>query len=325
MVFFHNSSKLMNEVYGKLTKKYRFSSRGPLGWYVGMRVKRKSNGDITLSQAEYIDTIVERFGLSNSACQGVDTPWLVGPNGKLSKDMAPKTKREQDEASKRPYAEAIGALQWLVGTTRPDIAYAVSAVSRYVTNHGREHWEAVERIIKYLKNTRDHTLRIRRNPHRNGYLAMEAYADADWAGEVDGRRSQGGYVIKINGSTVAARSILQKIVSLSSMESEYISACECAKEIAWARRMLAELGHPQEGPTTIWEDNKAAIIHSEHATNHNRTKHIDTRYHYLRQQVQVGEIKLRAIATDKREADILTKNTAAKLFIKLKQQVLGLV
>jgi hypothetical protein len=323
MVFFHNDSKLMNEVYDKLTAKYRFSSRGPLEWYVGMRIKRSINGDITLSQAEYIDTLVERFGLSNTNCQGIDTPWLVGPNGKLSKEMSPKTKKEQDRAKTRPYAEAVGALQWLVSTTRPDIAYAVSAVSRYVTQHGEEHWQAVLRIIKYLKNTRDELLTIKRNPRRDGKLKLEMFVDADWAGEIDGRRSQGGYIMKINGSTVAARSILQKIVSLSSMESGYISACEGAKEVAWSRRLMAELEHPQQEPTTMWEDNRAAIIHSEHSTNHNRTKHIDTRYHYLRQQANAGEIKLKQIATTEQEADILTKNTGAKLFIKLKKRMLG--
>ena len=129
--------------------------------------------------------------------------------------------------------------------------------------------------------------------------------------------------MKIKGSTVAARSILQKIVSLSSMESEYISACEGAKEVAWSRRLMAELEHPQQEPTIMWEDNRAAIIHSEHPTNHNRTKHIDTRYHYLRQQVNAGEIKLKQIATTEQEADILTKNTGARLFVKLKQRMLG--
>ena len=170
------------------------------------------------------------------------------PDKHGSVNMSVKTKYEQDKASKQPYAEGMGALHWLVNITRPDVAYAASAVSKHVARHGKEHWEAVDRIIKYLKNTRNHVLRIRKNPRRDGKLVLESLADADWAGEVDGRRSQDGYIIKTNGSTLAlaAQSILQKIASLSSMSSEYISACKCAKEIAWARQLMAELGHPQK-------------------------------------------------------------------------------
>ena len=117
-----------------------------------------------------------------------------------------KSADELKRAKARPYAEAVGALQWMVSTTRPDIAFAVSSVSRYMANYGDRHWTAVVRVLKYLKNTRTQVLRFRRNPSPLNHLVLSCYVDADWASEEDGRRSHGGYIVAINGSAIAVRS-----------------------------------------------------------------------------------------------------------------------
>ena len=139
----------------------------------------------------------------------------------------------------------------MVSTTRPDIAFAVSAVSRYMSNHGDRHWAAVVRILKYLKSTRTQVLRFRRNPSPLGQLVLLCYVDADWASEEDGRRSHGGYIVAVNGSAIAVRSSRQRIVTLSSMESEYVAAGEAAKEVVWMRQLLKDLGYPQQQATTM--------------------------------------------------------------------------
>jgi hypothetical protein len=323
MVFVHNNGKLMNYVYDQLTEKYNFSSRGPLEHYLGLSVHHEKDGSITLSQTDYIDRVLERFGLENVSCSNIHTPMITGPAGRLSQRDCPKTHSELQRSKARPYAEAVGALQWMVGTTRPDIAYAVSAVSRYMANHGDKHWAAVLRILKYIKNTRTQVLRFPHNPTGTGQLVLASYCDADWASEEDGRRSQGGYICTINGAAVACRSMRQRIVTLSSMESEYVSAGEAAKEVIWLRLLLKEMGYPQPGPTIIWEDNRAAICLSENPTNHNRTKHIDVRHHWLRQLVHDKIVKLQAIKTTDQLADILTKNTERSLFIKLRNRVIN--
>ena len=279
MVFFHNNQVMCDKIINFLESKYKFSSRGKLEWFLGIHVTYPDEGGIMLSQTAYIDRLITKFGLDHTDVSRIETPYLCGVNGKLNKRMSPQSERERQIAKKWPYAEAVGALQWLVSATRHDIAYSVSAVSRYLSSYGKEHWNAVLRILKYLKNTRTQALHIK---HSNAPLVMTAYADSDWAGEEDGRRSQGGYIVKLNGSTVTARSMLQRIVALSSMEAEYIAACECAKEIVWMRR-LVELNQEQTEPTKLMEDNRACICLANNPVQHSRSKHIDVRFHYLRQ------------------------------------------
>jgi hypothetical protein len=192
-----------------------------------------------------------------------------------------------------------------------------------MANHGDRHWAAVIRILKYIKNTRQQVLLFRRNPTPTDHLVLSCYVDADWASEEDGRKSQGGYVAAINGSAVAVRSMRQRIVTLSSMESEYVAAVEAAKEIVWLRQLLTDLGYSQSSPTYLWEDNRSAIFFSEAPTNHHRTKHIDVRHHFLREMVNKGILKLQHIRTHDQVADILTKNTDTKLFIKLRNLMVG--
>ena len=134
---------------------------------------------------------------------------------------------------------------------------------------------------------------------------------------------RGGYIVAVNGSAVAVRSILQRIVTLSSMESEYVTAGEAAKEVVWMRQLLKNLGFPQKHATDLWEDNRAAICFSEAPTNHHRTKHIDVRHHWLRQLVSDYVIKLRPIRSHNQVADILTKNTEKGLFLKLRDRLVG--
>ena len=316
IMFVHNNRLLHRELFEALQKKYKFSASGPLSWYLGMKVEReKSTGDILLSQTAYIDTLLRRFDRFLSKSTAIkETPWLVGQQGKLSLEMSPKTEEETKDALTLPYAEAIGGLQWLVSCTRPDIAYAVSLVSRYLGCYGQQHWAAVVRILEYLRSTRDLPMRFSKSP---AGMLLESFADSDWAGDQDHRRSQGGCMVFVGGNLVSCKSILQRIVALSSMEAEYIAACEAAKEVIWFRRVLEDLGFPQGGPTTIWEDNRSAICFSENPHDHSRSKHIDVRYHFLRQHtMDFKTIVLRAIGTKEQLADMLTKNTDTLTFVK---------
>ena len=234
--------------------------------------------------------------------------------------MSPSTDAEREAMAKIPYPEAVGALQWLVSSGRPDIAYAVSSVSRYLGCFGQEHWDAVVRIFRYLQQTREMPMRFKKS---KGGMTFEVFADSDWAGDVDHRRSQGGFICFVGGNLITCKSILQRIVALSSTEAEYIAACEATKEAVWMRRVLTDIGFPQSQPTTIWEDNRSAICLSENPHDHARTKHIDLRYHYLRQQVQLKTVILRSIGTKDQVADILTKNSDSVTFIRHRNRMLN--
>ena len=288
---------------------------------IGIRIEQSEEG-ITISQTDYIDELIKRFGMQLRKSGHIHTPGLVGNAKRLNASMSPQSDTEREEASKYPYAEALGALQWLVGATRPDIGQAVNMACRYLSNPGKQHWEAVERILLYLRNTREEKFFF---PHQsNGDLIVEAFSDADYATCSDTRRSQSGAVIKINGCTVFARSALQKIVTLSPMESEYVAAVECAQQVVHIRRIVEDdLGHAQPGNTRIYCDNDSAILLSERPINHSRSKHIDVRWHWIREQTTRGILRLFPIGTKDQQADILTKSPPMETFNRLKQRILG--
>ena len=320
--FITSNRMMLKNVLDSLKKRYTFSSVSDLTGFLGLKISKTSDGSWSMSSEAYIESLIEEYELQDEAYKGIDTPWLVGPNGKLTKAMCPTTNEEILAAKKLPYCSVVGSLQYLVSTSRPDIAYAVSAASRYMTNYGPAHYKAVVRILLYLRNTKHRALIFRRNPSQKGGLILEVFCDSDWGGEVDTRRSQGGYICRMNGSTVECRSMLQKTVALSSTEAEFIIAAEAAKAVVWLRRLLGDLGCTQNHPTVIWEDNRAAICISNNPTSHHRTKHIQIRHFWLRELVSSKEVVLLPISTEDQLADILTKNVGTRLYVKLRDSIM---
>ena len=149
-------------------------------------------------------------------------------------------------------------------------------------NPGKVHWNAVLRIMTYLKGTLGQRLVFSQGPAR---AVVTAFSDADHAGCPDTRRSHSGYAVKVNGTAVAWISRRQ-CVALSSCESEYIAICECAKQVVWVRRLLSELGHGQKDTTPIYCDNQAAKALTENPVHHDRTKHVDMQHHYTRDLIE---------------------------------------
>ena len=154
---------------------------------------------------------------------------------------------------------------------------------------------------------------------------LHSFCDADFAGCVDTRRSHSGYIVKIGSTAVAWQSKRQNCVALSSCESEYVSACVCAKQVVWMRRLLCELGVSIVNSTVIYGDNEAARMLSENPLHHDRTKHIDTQYHYLRDKFTDGIIRLCHVDTVLEEADILTKEYVGSGFRMLRDRAMGRV
>ncbi|KAL9254347.1 Retrovirus-related Pol polyprotein from transposon TNT 1-94-like protein [Drosera capensis] len=183
--------------------------------------------------------------------------------------------------------------------TRPDIAHAVGVVSRFLSNPGKQHWEAVKWILRYLKGTSKLCLSFGK-----GELVLEGYTDADMAGDLDHRKSTSGYVFTFAGGAVSWQSKLQKCVALSTTEAEYIAATEAGKELLWLTRFLLELGMQQE-EMVVFCDSQSAIDLSKNDVYHSRTKHIDVRFHWLRDAIEKQKMKLKKIHKDKNPSDIV--------------------
>jgi hypothetical protein len=282
----------------QLSREFDMKDLGAAKQILGMRINRdKQKGTLQLSQEEYIDRILKRFSMSNA--KPVSTP--LASHFRLSKDQSPKTEEEKDFMAKVPYASAIGSLMYAMVCTRPDIAHAVGAVSRFMTNPGKQHWEAVKWILRYLRGTTDRCLCFRR-----GELKLQGFVDADFAAEVDHRRSTTGYVFTVGTTAVSWISQIQKIVALSTTEAEYIAVTEASKEMIWLQGLLAEMGFKQE-KNVLHSDSQSAIHLAKNSAFHSRTKHIGLRYHFVRSLLEDGVLTLEKIQGSKNPADMLTK------------------
>ena len=188
--------------------------------------------------------------------------------------------------------------------TRPDISQAVSIVSRYMHNPGKGHWQAVKWILRYIQKTVDVGLLFKQdNTLGKGVIG---YVDSDYAGDLDKRRSTTGYVFTLAGGPISWKSTLQSTVALSTTEAEYMAVTEAVKEAIWLQGMAKTLGLVQEH-INVYCDSQSAIHLAKNQVYHARTKHIDVRFHFVREIIEEGKICLQKIKTADNPADMMTK------------------
>ncbi|KAJ4715305.1 Retrovirus-related Pol polyprotein from transposon TNT 1-94 [Melia azedarach] len=243
----------------------------------------------------YIQKILSRFGMSTA--KPIDTPSAA--NAHLSVAFAPKSVKEKEYMSRVPYASEVGSLMYAMVCTRPDLAQSVSVVSRFMGEPGREHWQAVKRIFRYLKGTFDVGLIYGGDTQ----CLVTGFSDSNYAGDVDSRRSMTGYVFTLGSSVVSWKATLQPTVTLSTTEAEYMALTEVAKEGIWLKGLVSDLGlhHDQ---AIVYCDSLSAICLAKDQVHHERTKHIDVRYHFLRSEKR---IKVNKVGTADNPADMFTK------------------
>lgn len=215
------------------------------------------------------------------------------PNEKLSISTV---NEDNDLTGKVPFQELVGSLLYIAQITRPDIAFCVNNVSRFNSEHSKEHWEAALHILKYLKNTINYVLRFNKDEERDVY----GYSDADYASEIDKRRSCSGFVVKLAGGAISWHSKRQEIVALSSTEAEYIALSTTTREILWISQFIKEISGIDMWPVKIYCDNTSSIKLATTDAYRERTKHIDVRYHHLRENIEEKKNKYR-ICVNKRK------------------------
>lgn len=201
-----------------------------------------------------------------------------------------------------PYASAIGSLMYAMVCTRPDIAHAVGVVSRFMSDPGREHWEAVKWLLRYLKGTAKVGLCFKGKDS-----VLRGYTDADLGGCKKTFKSTTGYVFTVGGTAVSWMSRLQKSVALSTTEAEYMAVAEASKELVWLKTFLEELGKKQ-ADYSLHCDNESAVKLAKNPVYHGKTKHIGMRYHFVRGLICDGTINLKNISGAKNPADMFTKS-----------------
>lgn len=209
------------------------------------------------------------------------------------------------------YREAVGSVMYLMVCTRPDIAYAVGQVAQFCNDPKPAHWAAVQRIMAYLNGTRNLGISYQGSDSPHCFLA---YCDSDYAGDIQSRKSTTGYLLMFNGGQISWASRRQQCVSLSTTEAEYVAMCEASKEVTWMRQLLESIGVQHTGATPLLSDNQGAIKLVLNPGFHRRTKHIDVKYHYIREQQRNGVIKADYVGTKEQLADLLTKALPGPIF-----------
>ena len=258
--------------------------------FLGMEIDRdREERVIMLRQMLYVNTILERFGMAD--CAPVHTPMSTGWTGM------------GDDESIDPlyYQSVVGSAMYLMQATRPDLAYAVGALSRYYSAPRVMHLEAAKRVMRYLKGTIGMGLTL-----GGSKPTLVGYSDSAHGDDIATGRSTGGFVFTFGCGAVSWSSKRQPLVTLSTTESEYVGATLAAKEAIWLRSLASEFGM-QMGPTLLYGDNQSAIAIASKPDFRARTKHINQRYHFIRECVDNGEIDYRYVPTDDMTADSMTK------------------
>ncbi|XP_057867289.1 secreted RxLR effector protein 161 [Cryptomeria japonica] len=204
--------------------------------------------------------------------------------------------------------------------TRPDICFAVNALSQFMSLPKHVHLVAAKHILRYLRGTVGFGLKYPLNTP----ITLEGYFDAEWAGSVKDRKSTSGICFSLGSAVISWACRKQSSVALSTAEAEYIAASVASREAVWLRKLLAGLfGQPWD-PTVIHCDNQSCIKMSINPVFHDRSKHVETHYHFIRDMVQRGAIQLKYVSTNEQVADILTKPLSKVKFVYFRDR-LGIV
>jgi hypothetical protein len=271
-----SNKEMLVEVKTWLSSAFDMKDMGNSSYVLGVEILRDRNkGTLGLTQRNYLKSVLKRFSMEY--CNQAFVPLTAGI--KLSEEMCPKTPEERKRMENTPYASALGSLMYAMLFTRPDLCYAVGLLSRYQKNPGIEHWKQIKHALRYVKATLDYSLCFNQKD-----LQLQGYTDSDWQGDPDDRKSTSGYLFTLAGGAISWRSKKQDSVAVSSMEAEYIAASEAVKEAVWLKEFLSTLKIIESArkPVVVYCDNQAAIRVSRDPKYHSKSKHIEGRYHYIR-------------------------------------------
>ena len=249
-----------------------------------------------MNQSRYIQKILERFGMTD--CHPVKTPCDISFTNTSRVES-------QDLADGRLFREIVGSLIYIMTATRPDLSYVVTKLSQFMVQPTKCHLTAAKRVLRYLKGTLDKQLVFTKS---DNLVELIGFSDSDWASGED-RKSISGYCFQLqkNGALISWKSKKQQIVALSTCEAEYIALTHAVQEAKFLKQLIFDMLNLSSVKVSIGVDNQSAIKLANNPVCHQRSKHIDIRYHFIRDNVSSGEIKLQYVNTIMNIADIFTK------------------
>ena len=310
----------LEAVKEQIAARFEIKDLGEVGHLLGMRITRdRELGTVKLDQQHYIEAMLERYDMA--LCNKVRTPALPGET--VTKESCLNDSAAAEEMAAVPYRSVVGSLMYAAHVTRPDIANAVRGLGTVAHDPSEDHWVKAKRCLRYLAGTKELGIVFHRKAFAEEELTLTGFVDADWAGDSSSGKSTTGYLFKLAGGVVAYASRLQKSVARSTMEAEYMALFEATQMAVLLRNLLEHMKQPQPEPTSLYEDNAACLILANTPGYTKRSRHVNIKYHYSKEQVREGTVAVEQIGTKEQLADGLTKNNTPARFEELRNATMG--
>ena len=294
LIVIAKTPETIKKIKESLAARFKMKDLGKLHYCLGISIQHdEERGSLWMDQRQYIQSLLKRYGLSQAktATTPADINVKLVKNDGVSKPVNPLN-----------YQSMVGSLLYAAITTRPDTGQAVGAVSKFNSCPTKAHLTAVKRIFRYLKGTIDLCIKYERSADNH----LVGFSDADWAGDLTDRHSTTGNLFMMSGAAINWISKKQPVVALSTTEVEYVALSAATQEAVWLSRLLTDIKAPPKAPILIKEDNQGTIAVARNPVSHNRTKHIDIKFHYGREALEDGIIDLTYCPTEQMTADMLT-------------------
>ena len=281
------------KVKKQIGQRWKMEDSGEVSHFLGIKISRdRAMRTMTIGQSGYIDQVLAKH--LDKRTKPTMVPMQSIPEGTLVASAA----------QQKEYPAIVGKLLWIANSTRPDLSLTVGVLARHMREPSQEHYQAAQRVLRYLESTRQVGLVYRASESQE---PLVAHSDANWASDATiQRRSTSGSVALVYGNPVAWKSATQKCVSLSAVEAEFIAATEATREVLFLKQLLCSIGIAT-GTPTVYSDNTGCIQVSKDPAQHWKLKHIDTKYHFVRNNVQEGRVQIKYVDTTRNLADVLTK------------------
>ncbi|CAL8176394.1 unnamed protein product [Prunus armeniaca] len=294
IIYTGSSRELLLDFKTEMMKQYEMTDLGLLHHFMGLGVIQTETY-IFLHQKKYAKTLLDMFGFKD--CKSIATPLAV--NEKLSKQDG------SEQADESLYRQVVGSLLYLTAT-RPDIMFVASLLARFMHGPTRKHMGTTKRVLRYIQGTLDYGIAYERGKE----AVLIGYCDSDWSGSEDDMKSTSGYAFHLGSGVFSWASVKQSSVALFTAEAEYVSAAEATAQAMWLRFVLSDFGEEQISSTSILCDNTTTIAITKNPVHHHKTRHINRRFHFIRDALQNGDIDLLYCKIEEHTIDIFTKALA---------------
>jgi hypothetical protein len=301
-IFCGPNPSLVKDLKSKFMQRWECRDLGDVTEFLRMRIIREGS-KVHIDQCTYLDTVLQRCGMQDA--KSAATPL---PAGYMPEPAGQDTTIDPELRSR--YQTVIGSLLYLTLGTRPDIAFAVTKLAQFAAKPTQDHLNKALYICRYLVGTKNYCITYDGSTGQG----LSACTDSDWASDPTSRKSQSGYFLKLAGGAISWTSRAQRTIALSSTEAEYMALSDCSRQVVWMHTLMGELGYKLK-PIPISGDNQGSIFIASNPVTEKRSKHIDIRYHFIREAIERKLVEVYFIDGDKNPADLLTKNLGSVKFL----------